>query len=544
MNSKSESNLNLAKPEINLCKNKWMERITALTDIVFVFEAHQPYRLRKDYFWENKLFKRLKKGGLFNHYFNHELDRQVFERACKKCYFPSNQILLNLIDKHKREKRQVKVSFSISGTFLEQCDMFNKDLLESFKQLAETGCVEFLNQTYYHSLASLYPEKAEFIEQVKMHKQAVRDLLGYTPRVFENTELIYNNAIARIAEELGFIGIFTEGTEKILREKSPNYLYKPKGCKKIKVLLRNYRLTDDIGFRFSARWWSEWPLTAEKYASWLAATPGQCINIFPDYETFGEHHWPETGIHDFLKHLPKEILKWQHLNMATPSEVIEKYKHTGEIDIPEIGGTISWADLERDASCWLGNTMQWAYYTSVRRLEPLVKEVDDKDFLRIWRYFQISDHLYYMFTAGGTPGEVHSYFSPFTSPVDAYITAQAAILDFENRVRLASVTANEPFLFYIGVGEENYIGVMAWSLKGFIKALQTVRIESLEFHSNRGDFENWASQSLHDKVLAEKFRVIRLSKLKGQELRKALVKAARERFSEVFRQLKAGAEYF
>ncbi|MGC8998027.1 MAG: DUF5752 family protein [Candidatus Bathyarchaeia archaeon] len=515
-----------------------------MTDIVFVFEVHQPHRLRKNYFWENKLFKRLKREELFNYYFNHELDKEIFERACKKCYFPSNQILLDLIDKYKREKKQVKVSFSISGTFLEQCEMFNKDLLESFKQLGETGCVEFLNQTYYHSLASLYPEKTEFIEQIKMHRQAIKDLLGYTPRVFENTELLYNNVIARIAEEFGFAGIFTEGTEKILHEKSPNYVYKPKGCRKIKVLLRNYKLTDDIGFRFSARWWSEWPLTADKYASWLAATPGNCINIFPDYETFGEHHWPETGIHEFLKHLPGEILKWWHLHMATPSEVVEKYEAAGEIDVPELGGTVSWADLERDASCWLGNTLQWAYYTSVRRLEPIVKESEDKDFLRIWRYFQTSDHLYYMFTAGGAPGEVHSYFSPFSTPTDAYATAQAAILDFENRLRLATVTANEPFLFYRGLGEENYTGIMAWSLKGFIKALQKAEIKSIEFHNNRGDFEKWAENSLHDKVLAKKLREIRLSKIRGQALRKALTAAAKERFSELVQQLKALTEYF
>jgi len=515
-----------------------------LTDIVFIFEVHQPHRLRKNYFWENKLFKRLRKEKLSDYYFDHELDREIFQRACKKCYFPSNQILLDLIDKYKREKKQVKVSFSISGTFLEQCEMFNKDLLESFKQLAETGCVEFLNQTYYHSLASLYPEKEEFIEQIKMHKQAVRDLLGYTPRVFENTELIYNNTVAKIAEELGFDGIFTEGTEKILHERSPNYLYKPKGCRKIKLLLRNYKLTDDIGFRFSARWWSEWPLTADKYASWLAATPGNCINIFPDYETFGEHHWPETGIHEFLKHLPMEILKWWHLQMATPSEVIEKYEAVGEIDAPERGGTVSWADLERDASCWLGNTFQWAYYTSLRRLEPIIKELEDKDFLRIWRCFQTSDHLYYMFTAGGPPGEVHSYFSPFGTPADAYVTAQAAILDFENRLRLAAVTANEPFLFYRGVGEENFTGVIVWSLKGFIKVLQKVEIKSIEFHNSRGDFERWAEDSLKDKVLAEKFKEIRLSKLKGQALRKALAAAARERFDDLSRQLKAVTKYF
>ncbi|MEM2937280.1 MAG: alpha-amylase [Candidatus Bathyarchaeia archaeon] len=515
-----------------------------MTDIVFVFEVHQPHRLRENYFWENKAFRRLKKEELFDYYFNRELNREIFERACRKCYFPSNQILLGLIDEHKRDKKQVKVSFSISGVFLEQCEMFNKDLLESFKQLAETGCVEFLGQTYHHSLASLYPERKEFIEQVKIHQQAVKALLGYTPRVFENTELIYNNAVAKTVEELGYKGIFTEGIERILHGKSPNYIYKPKGCRKIKVLLRNYKLTDDIGFRFSARWWSEWPLTADKYASWLAATPGQCINIFPDYETFGEHHWPETGIHDFLRYLPKKILEWQNLNMATPSEVIEKYEPSGEIDVPELKGTVSWADLERDASSWLGNTLQWAYYTSVRRLEPIVKETNCEEFLRIWRYFQTSDHLHYMYMGGGAPGEVHSYFSHFSSPADAYVTAQAAILDFENRVRLAAVTAHEPFLFYRGVGEENYTGVMAWSLQGFLKALEHVDVESMEFHSNRGDFEKWAESSLRDENLAEKFAKVRLSGLKGQKLRKAIIKVVRGRFKQLLRQVKAATQYF
>ncbi|MEM2447178.1 MAG: DUF5752 family protein [Candidatus Bathyarchaeia archaeon] len=517
---------------------------TKLTDVVFVFEVHQPHRLKKDYFWKGEIFKRLKKKELFNYYFDHSLDREIFERACRKCYFPSNKILLDLIDEHKREKKQVKFSFSISGIFLEQCEMFNKDLLESFKQLAETGCVEFLNQTYYHSLASIYPEKSEFIEQVKMHRQAMMDLLGYTPQVFENTELIYNNVIAKTVEELGFIGIFTEGTERILHGKSPNYLYKPRGCKKIKVLLRNYKLTDDIGFRFSARWWSEWPLTADKYASWLAATPGHCIIIFPDYETFGEHHWPETGIHEFLRHLPKEILKWENLQMATPSEVVRRYAPIGEIDVPEVGGTVSWADLERDTSCWLGNAMQWAYYNSVKRLEPLVKEMGDEDFLKIWRYFQTSDHLYYMFTAGGAPGEVHSYFSPFNTPVDAYVTAQAAILDFENRVRLAAVAANEPFLFYRGVGEENYTGVMAWSLKGIVNALKKVELKSLEFHCSRGDFENWAKHSLCDEVLAKALRRVRLANLKGQNLRKTLIEVFQTRLKEVLGFVEEGTEYF
>jgi alpha-amylase len=511
---------------------------------VFVFEVHQPCRLKKNFYWENNVFKRVKKKELFDYYFDNAVNEEVFKRACRKCYFPSNQILLDLVDKHKKEKKQVKVSFSISGVFLEQCERFSKDLLESFKQLAETGCVEFLSQTYYHSLASLYPEREEFVEQVKMHQQTIQDLLGFVPKVFENTELLYNNAIAKAVEELGYKGIFTEGVERILHEKSPNYLYTPKGSKKIKVLLRNYKLTDDIGFRFSARWWNEWPLTADKYASWLGTTPGQCINIFPDYETFGEHHWPETGIHDFLRHLPREILKWWHLHMATPSEVVEKYEPVGEIDVPELGGTVSWADLERDASCWLGNTMQWAYYTNVRRLEPLVKETADKDFLKTWRYFQTSDHLYYMFTAGGAPGEVHSYFSPFNSPTDAFVTEQAAILDFENRVRLAVAAANEPFLFYTGVGENYFTGTMAWSLKGFKQALQNISIKSLEFHNNRGDFEKWAEKSLNDKTLKERLRKIRTSEMKGETLRKSLLKTANESFNELNKQIQTATKYF
>jgi alpha-amylase len=515
-----------------------------LTDIVFVFEVHQPHRLRKNLFWENKVFKRAKKDELFDYYFDREIDREIFNRAASKCYFPSNQILLDLVDAHKREKRQVKVSFSISGTFLEQCEMYNKDLLETFKQLAKSGCVEFLNQTYYHSIASLYPEKDEFIAQVKMHRDTIKGVLDFEPTVFENTELLYNNSIAKIIENLGYKGIFTEGIEKILGEKSPNYLYTPKGSRKIRLLLRNYKLTDDIGFRFSAKWWSEWPLTADKYAHWLADTKGQCINIFPDYETFGEHHWPETGIHGFLRHLPEEILKWPHLHMATPSEVIDKNVPQGEVDVPETGGTVSWADLERDSSGWLGNAMQWAYYSNLCRLEPLIKEADDTEFLKLWRYFQTSDHLYYMFTKGGGPGEVHSYFSPFESPVNAFVAAETSIFDFENRVRLATLTANEPFLFCTEAGDENFTGVMSWSLKGFLKAIATVDVRALDFHNRRGDFESWVEHSLQDEVLQGQLKTIRLAKAKGGTLRKMLVAAVQKRFSEASEQVQAATKLY
>ena len=515
-----------------------------MTDVVFVFEVHQPHRLKRNLFWENKVFRRLKKEELFNYYFDNDVDREIFKRAARKCYFPSNQILLDLIDEHKKEKRRVKVSFSVSGVFLEQCEMFDKDLLETFKQLASSGCVEFLNQTYYHSISSLYPEKDEFMEQAKMHRQVVKDLLGCAPCVFENTELLYNNTIAKMVENLGYKGIFMEGVEKILGGKSPNYIYTPKGSRKIRVLLRNYKLTDDIGFRFSARWWSEWPLTADKYARWLADTQGDCINIFPDYETFGEHHWPETGIHSFLRHLPEEILKWEHLHMATPSEVIEKHAPSGEIDVPETGGTVSWADLERDSSGWLGNTLQWAYYTSLRRLEPFIKEANDAEFLKLWRYFQTSDHLYYMFTAGGGPGEVHSYFSPFESPMDAFVAAQTLIFDFENRLRMAILTTDEPFLFYTSMGEENFTGVISWSLKGFVKALQTVDLKAVEFHNRRGDFESWAEHSLQDEVLSQQLKKTRTAKLKGETLRNTIINAAEKRFNELSKQVQTATRLF
>ncbi|MCW4024369.1 MAG: glycoside hydrolase family 57 protein [Candidatus Bathyarchaeota archaeon] len=501
-----------------------------MTDVVFVFEVHQPHRLRRSLFWEGKVFRRLNKEQLFDYYFDNEADKDIFIRAARKCYFPSNQIILDLIDSHKRSKKQVNFSFSLSGVFLEQCEMFSKDLLETFKQLAETGRVEFLDQTYYHSVASLYPQDDEFIEQVKMHNQTIKSLLGCTPSIFENTELLYNNRIAKTIEDLGYRGIYTEGVEKILGEKSPNYLYTPKGAKKIRVFLRNYKLTDDVGFRFSARWWPEWPLTAKKYAGWLASAEGDCVNIFADYETFGEHHWPETGIHSFLQHLPDEMFCHENLRMATPSEIVDKCVSAGEIDVPEADGMVSWADVKRDQTGWLGNVMQWAYFTALRRLEPFIKEAGDETFLRLWRDFQISDHLYYMFTAGGGPGEVHSYFSPFESPMDAFAIAQTLLGDFEVRLRAEIFVANEPFLFHTGVGKQHFTGTMAWSLKGLIDAFQKVSPKALEFHIHNGDLEQWSQHSLKDAALTAELQKIKEAKKKGEPLRRALIVAAKKRY--------------
>lgn len=497
--------------------------------MVLTFEVHQPFRIRRDFYWEHRMFCRLKKRDLFDYYFDSEVNREIFQRASRKCYLPSNQILLKAIDEHKREIKKVKVAFSMSGVFLEQCERYGRDVLESFKQLAETGCVEFIGQTYCHSLAGLYPEKTEFMEQVRAHRQTISGLFNVTPAFFENTELLYNNEVAKTVAKLGYQGMFTEGTERILGERSPNYVYMAKDCN-LKLLLRNYRLTDDIGFRFSARWWNEWPLTADKYASWLESTPGNCVTIFPDYETFGEHHWPETGIHDFLAALLREINRRDSLEMATPSEVIAKNKPVDTIDVSEVGGTISWADLDRDTKSWIGNAMQWAYYSKIRDMEPLVRESRDAVFLRLWKYFQISDHLYYMYTIGGASGEVHSYFNPFGNPVEAFIACHAALIDFEHRLRDFTLVANEPFKFYTGVGDENYTGFAVLSLSGLLKKLPRVSLESLEFHSSRGDFKKWAEFSLMDAELGK--RLGKLASLKGEVLRKALIRTVGNRLEE------------
>jgi len=407
-----------------------------MASITLNFQVHQPFRLAT--FQPNGS---ISTQEIFNHYFNHGLDKWIFDRVCNRCYFPTNQIILELIDSFKKEKKKFKVSYSITGVFLELCERYNKDLLESFKQLVETKCVELIGETYYHSLASLFEDKGEFIEQVNMHKQTMKDLFNFTPKVFVNTEMIYNNVIAKIVEDLGFKAIFTEGTERILGWRSPNYVYVRKYCfpndprpeKRIRVLLRNYRLSDDIGYRFSAKDWNEWPLTADKFAAWLAATPGQCINLFMDYETFGEHQWPESGIFWFLRALPGEVLKYENLEFCLPSEIIQKYEPAGEIDVFELS-TVSWADMERDVSAWLGNRMQQICFEEIKNLEKAVKRLGDAQLLKIWRLLQISDHLYYCCTKWWKDGDVHKYFSCFPTPQDGFVNLMSIISDFKARV--------------------------------------------------------------------------------------------------------------
>jgi len=514
-----------------------------MTDVCLIFEVHQPFRLNRNFHASLLAKPQFMKSDLFDLYFDQTLNRHVFERAAKKCYFPANNIILEQIDRFKQEAKQFKVAYSLTGVFVEQCECWNPDLLDSFKQLAQTNCVEFFDETYYHSLSSLFSaDRSEFIEQVKMHRQLMKDLFNYEPKVLVNTECLYNNSLAKLAESMGYEAMITEGVERVLSWRSPNYVYKAKDSN-LRVLMRNYRLSDDIGFRFSATWWNEWPLTASKYSSWLSASHGQVITLFMDYETWGEHHWPESGIHEFLRWLPGEVIKWHHLNWATPSDAVRRHKPVGEIDVNEYY-SISWADLERDISAWLANPMQWICYNRIKELEPLIKQIGDAELLRLWRYFQMSDHLYYLSIKGGGPGDVHSYFNPMSTPIEAFAVYSSILSDLEARVLqelqkpewvarriLRSLPVDKGFTFFYEFARPAQWTV--YGLEEFVSALKVVGVKSVEFHTERGDFERWVRQVVGDNTLADKLRDMADQRLKGETLRKKTTIVVEQRIKEL-----------
>jgi alpha-amylase len=366
-----------------------------------------------------------KKNGYID-YFDDRLNGKIFEKVAKKCYLPTNALLLDLI---RRYNGKFKVSFSLTGTFVEYCERFMPEVLDSFKALFATGAVDLIEETYYHSLSSLYDTLDEFEAQVTLHRKMIKRVFNYKPTVFRNTEAIYDNRIAQKVAEMGYKGIITEGSENILQWRSPNYLYKPVNAD-IKVLLRNYTLSDDVGFRFSAQKWAGFPLTSDKYANWMAHSEGNLINLFMDYETFGEHQWTETGIFEFLKHLPGEVLRHHHLDFVTVSEAINRYNTVGVIDVP---WAISWADEARDVSTWLGNDMQKACFNELKGLGSPLKKRKDKNLLHIWRLLQTSDHLYYVSTKGFEDGNVHAYFSPYDVPYDGFINYMNILQDLKQK---------------------------------------------------------------------------------------------------------------
>jgi alpha-amylase len=389
-----------------------------MPSVCFYFQVHQPLRLRHYTVFDKN-----------DQYFDDCRNSFICRKVANKCYLPANRLLLDII---RRFNGRFKIAYSVTGVLLEQLQRFSPEVMSTFDALAETGCVEFLAETYYHSLSFLY-SRDEFIEQINKHAETIEHLFGQKPKVFRNTELIYNNDLAALVESVGgFDAIITEGADHILGFRSPNFVYRPKGCSKLKLLLKNYSLSDDIAFRFSNRDWPQWPLTADKFARWIDSVNGNgnVVNLFMDYETFGEHQWADTGIFDFMRHLPGEILKHPDNNFKTPGEVIQCYDAIDTVDVPHI---ISWADTERDISAWLGNAMQSNAIHELYRLEKKIKKTKDNDIIADWRRLQVSDHFYYMCTKYFADGDVHKYFNPYDSPYDSYINFMNVLDNLHSR---------------------------------------------------------------------------------------------------------------
>jgi len=390
-----------------------------MPSVCFYFQVHQPYRLRRYSVFEI---------GNNQDYFDHDKNRQVMEKVANKCYRPMNMLLLDLI---KKLDGKFKVAFSITGVALEQFEKYTPDVIDLFRELAKTGHVEFLAETYYHSLSYL-KSKEEFESQVKMHSKKMHDLFGVQPKVFRNTELIFNNEIANFVEGMGYKGIIAEGADHVLGWRSPNYLYQPVNTRNIKLLLKNYKLSDDIAFRFGNKSWEEYPMTSEKFASWIASNPGDTVNLFMDYETFGEHQWEDTGIFNFMRQMPYEILKHGNCNFKTPSELVKSYNPVGVLDVHHM---ISWADIERDLSAWLGNKIQHEALHSLFEMEREIKETNDEKLIEDWRKLTTSDHFYYMCTKWFADGDVHKYFNPYDSPYESFIAFMNVLNDMQERLK-------------------------------------------------------------------------------------------------------------
>ncbi len=385
--------------------------------ICMYFQVHQPMRLRKYRFFDM---------GKSHNYLDDAANRSIMQKVARRCYLPMNALLLKMINEHKGA---FKITFSISGPAIAQFKAYAPEVLESFQKLAATGHVEFLAETYAHSLASLI-DMDEFRSQVKDHMKMIHEEFGHKPKAFRNTELIYSDAIGEEVVKMGFKTMLAEGAKHVLGWKSPNYVYAGALDQKLHVLLRNYKLSDDIAFRFSNREWSEWPLTAERYAGWLddKSTPGEIINLFMDYETFGEHQWADSGIFEFMGKLPKVALGKKHdLEFATVSETGKKYQPVAVLHSPH---AMSWADEERDVTAWLGNELQDEAFSKLYALKDKVNAVNHADFDFVWSFMQNSDHFYYMATKWLSDGDVHTYFNPYGSPYEAFINYMNVLSDF------------------------------------------------------------------------------------------------------------------
>lgn len=388
--------------------------------ICFYFQVHQPFRLRRYRFFDI---------GEDHNYFDDFSNRSIMKKVAEKGYLPTNNLMLDLINEFGS---RFKISYSISGTALDQFEMYAPEVLKSFQRLAETGCVEFLAETYSHSLSSL-KNRNEFEKQVSAQSKRIEELFGQKPKSFRNTELIYSDEIGSIVADMGYKAMLTEGAKHILGWKSSNYLYTNAINPKLKLLLKNFRLSDDIAFRFSNQGWSEWPLTAEKYVSWLKNIEPreEIVNLFMDYETFGEHQWAETGIFDFMRALPRMVFSHSNFEFLTPTEAAEKHQPVSALHVPF---PISWADEERDLTAWLGNDLQDEAFNNLYSLAEKINLINDEDIQRDWKYLQTSDHFYYMCTKWFSDGDVHKYFNPYDTPYEAFINFMNILSDFTIRI--------------------------------------------------------------------------------------------------------------
>lgn len=391
--------------------------------IVLYLHVHQPYRVRH--------YTALDAGNDHNYfqpgYEARTSNEHILHKVAEKSYLPTNRRLQELLARHP----QFRLSLSITGTVLEQLERWHPEALRSFQELVGTGRVEIVGETYHHSLAFFY-SREEFEAQVAMHTRKVRQLFGVRPQVFRNTELAYNNDVAYWADKAGYKGILAEGWDAVLGWRSPNYVYRPAYTENIRLLMKNYRLSDDIAFRFGDRGWSEWPLTAEKFARWLDADQqARIFNLFMDYETFGEHQWDDTGIFDFLAHLPAQWLAQPDHAFMTVSEACDAFEPADAVDVPQ---TITWADMERDLSAWLGNRLQQQAVTALYDLQGKILGTGDLALIEDWRRLQASDHFYYMCTKWFNDGDIHAYFSPYESPYEAYMSFMNAYHDVRFRL--------------------------------------------------------------------------------------------------------------
>lgn len=393
--------------------------------VCLYLHIHQPLRYR-----EYSIFDVGRSSDYFqDNYSGRQSNERIFKKVADKSYYP----MLNLLLRNMERYPDFKVSLSITGTWLEQAEKWAPDLLEKIRYMVSRGQAEIVGETYYHSLAYFY-DLEEFETQVKLHADKIEQLFNVRPQVFRNTELAYNDSLAKWAEEQGYLGILAEGWDKILGWRSPNHVYRPIGCEKIKLLLKNYRLSDDIAFRFSNRNWEEWPLTAPKYQKWVDddCLRGNLINLFMDFETFGEHQWEDTGIFNFMDSFVESWLSEYENKFVTVSEACELESPADEISMPD---TITWADTERDLSAWLSNVMQTSAMQNLYDLRDQVLSTKDKNLISDWRRMTTSDHPYAMCTKYWNDGDVHAYFSAYASPYEAFMYYMNVLRDLEYRTK-------------------------------------------------------------------------------------------------------------